>query len=113
MSADDHLNSQQFPRRMRPSELLPYADQSKLKDTQGNTRSYITDLGNQIKDKGYKTSKHGGMSGDTHSYPLSSPITVLHGPGEDTSLWEGNHRVLGMNAVGYDDPVPVLHKFTE
>ena len=106
MSAVEHLQPRQFVQRMMPSELTPYAE-DRTSDP-GMSRN-VDALAKKITTRGYRPSMHGGMSGDTHSYPPSEPITLVH----DTAgsyLWNGNHRVAALNRANYPRKVPVLVK---
>jgi 8-oxo-dGTP pyrophosphatase MutT (NUDIX family) len=95
--------------RIHPRDLLPYAQREawRMQDPAG--RRHISDLAEKIRQQGYKPSLHGGMSGDTHSYPPSHPITLVHDD-DQSWLWNGHHRTFALNEAGYDKPVPVLVK---
>jgi ADP-ribose pyrophosphatase YjhB (NUDIX family) len=95
--------------RIHPRDLLPYAQREawRMQDPAG--RKHISELAEGIRQKGYQPRLHGGMSGDTHSYPPSFPITLVHDD-ENSWLWNGHHRTFALNEAGYDKPVPVLVK---
>lgn len=93
--------------RIHPRDLMQYVETYRTDDEGG--RRHRQDLAEKIRQKGYQPRLHGGMSGDTHFSPPSSPITLVH---EDHASYflEGNHRVHALNDIGYDKPVPVLVK---
>lgn len=99
----------QHVERIHPRDLLPYAQREawRMQDPAG--KRHISELAENIRQKGYKPSLHGGMSGDTHGYPPSFPITLVHDD-ENSWLWNGHHRTFALNQAGYDKPVPVLVK---
>jgi hypothetical protein len=91
-------------RRMTPADLLPYEETARTQDEGGKRRA--AELADSIGRLGYQPRKHGGMSGDTRSYPPSSPIELVH---EDRGsyLKEGNHRVRALADMAYPGMVPV------
>jgi hypothetical protein len=92
-------------RRMTPADLMPYVETSRTQDEGG--KRHVRELGDSISRAGYQPRKHGGMSGDTRTYPPSSPIEFVR---EDRGsyLKEGNHRVQALSDAGYPGRVPVL-----
>jgi 8-oxo-dGTP pyrophosphatase MutT (NUDIX family) len=99
----------QYVQRIHPRDLLPYASREawRMQDPSGSR--HISELAEDIRQHGYQPRRHGGMSGDTHSYPPSHPITLVHDD-ENSWLWNGHHRTFALNEAGYDKPVPVLVK---
>jgi 8-oxo-dGTP diphosphatase len=93
--------------RMHPRDLMQYVEAYRTDDEGG--KRHRKDLADKIRQKGYQPRLHGGMSGNTHFYPPSSPITLVH-EDEHSYFLEGNHRVHALNDVGYDKKVPVLVK---
>jgi hypothetical protein len=93
--------------RMHPRDLMQYVERYRTDDEGG--QRHRKDLAESFRQRGYKPAQHGGMSGDTHFNPPSSPITLVH---EDHTsyLQEGNHRTHALNDIGYDKKVPVLVK---
>jgi 8-oxo-dGTP pyrophosphatase MutT (NUDIX family) len=94
---------------IHPRDLLPYAQREAWRVQDPGGRRHISDLAEGIRQRGYQPRLHGGMSGDTHSYPPSFPITLVHDV-HDSWLWNGHHRTFALNGAGYDKPVPVLVK---
>lgn len=78
---------------MRPSELLPFAQDRSDKMAQAK----INYLADSISQHGYRARQ---MRGNR------APITLDHS-GPRSALTEGNHRVHAMVRIGYDRPVPV------
>ena len=99
----------QHVEHIHPRDLLPYAQREAWRMQDPGGRRHISDLAEDFRQHGYDPEKHGGMSGDTHSWPPSFPITLVHDE-HDSWLWNGHHRVYGLNEAGYDEPVPVLVK---
>ena len=95
--------------RIHPRDLLPYAQREAWRMQDPSGQRHISDLAEKIRQRGYQPRLHGGMSGDTHSYPPSQPITLVHDD-ENSWLWNGHHRTFALNEAGYDKPVPVLVK---
>lgn len=105
MTADQHLSPRQFVAHMSPADLTPHAldrvsHPTDLRQVEG--------LAASMRKSGYQTRKHGGMSGDTHTYPMSTPITLVHDVG-GSYLSEGNHRAHAAHMAGLEK-VPVLVK---
>lgn len=103
MAAAEHLQPKQFVARMAPSELLPHVERYRTDTGQ----QHVDALAKEISAKGYQPARHGGMSGDTRSFPPSSPITLVH-ENAGSYLLEGNHRVAALNQAAYPKQVPVL-----
>lgn len=98
--------SRQSVQLIHPHDLMQYVEVYRTDDEGGRKHRY--DLAKQMQG-GYRPSAHGGMSGDKHSFPPSSPITLVH-TDEGSYFEEGNHRVHALNDMGYGKPVPVLVK---
>lgn len=92
---------------MHPRDLMQYVETYRTDDEGG--RRHRQELASRFREHGYNPELHGGMSGDKHSFPVSSPIELWH---EDHAsyLAEGNHRVHALNDIDWDQPVPVLVK---
>jgi hypothetical protein len=92
-------------RRMKAAELAPFIETYRIQDWA--SQRHVRELAASIKRLGYRPGKHGGMSGDTRTYPPSFPIELVHEDGR-SYLMEGNHRAQALNDVGYARTVPVL-----
>ena len=77
---------------MRPSELLPYADD------RTEWQDHVDDLAGRISRQGYRGKALG----------LREHIHLVHQSDGLSALANGNHRVRAMTQMGYDKPVPVL-----
>lgn len=91
--------------RMTPAELAPFIETYRIQDWA--SLRHVRELAASIKRLGYRPGKHGGMSGDTRTYPPSFPIELVR---EDsrTYLANGNHRAQALSDIGYARTVPVL-----
>ena len=103
------IRYRQYVQRIHPRDLMQYAQREAWRMQDPGGRRHISELAEGIRQRGYRPSEHGGMSGDTHSYPPSFPITLCHDD-DQSWLWNGHHRVFALNEAGYDKPVPVLVK---
>lgn len=92
---------------MHPRDLMQYVETYRTDDEGG--RRHRQNLAESLRQHGYDPDLHGGMSGDKHSFPVSSPITLVHDDGA-SYFEEGNHRAHALNDVGWDEHVPVLVK---
>ena len=90
---------------MMPGDLAPHIETYRTQDEGG--KRHARELAESIKRGGYQPRKHGGMSGDTRTYPPSSPIELVREDGR-SYLANGNHRAQALNDIGYARPVPVL-----
>lgn len=91
--------------RMTPGDLAPFIETYRIQDWA--SQRHVRELAASIKRLGYRSGKHGGMSGDTRTYPPSFPIELVR-ENTCTYLANGNHRVQALNDIGYARPVPVL-----
>lgn len=84
--------------KMRPSELLPYAED---RTTDPVMRQHVESLAEKIGRQGYRGKQH-----DAYKPQQSSHIHLAH-TDSGSFVMNGNHRVAAMALAGYDKPVPV------
>jgi 8-oxo-dGTP pyrophosphatase MutT (NUDIX family)/2'-5' RNA ligase len=92
---------------MHPRDLMQHIETYRTDDEGG--RRHRQSLAESFRQHGYDPELHGGMSGNKHFSPVSSPITLVHDD-EDSYFEEGNHRAHALNDAGWDEHVPVLVK---